>query len=153
MNTKLKASIILVVIITSIVVSGCIEEPQPKYYSSINTSSNTTFFPVQNRPSESVMTADLKGELALEDGCLRVDTGYENYLLVWPYGFSLSTEGGVIQIMDDTGRPIAHVGDKLKVGGGGGEMVGEIIAGYSAQLPSDRCSGPYWIVGEVIKSD
>ena len=46
-----------------------------------------------------------------------------------------------------------RVGDKIKLGGGGGEMPNEHIAKYSAELPSDRCSGPYWIVGEVITSD
>jgi hypothetical protein len=111
----------------------------------------TPFFPVANKPSEDSMTALLEGELSLEDGCLRVsDRGYDNYLLVWPYGFSLSTEGGVIQIIDDTGQPIADVGGRVKIGGGECAKPCEGIAKYSAQLPSDRCSGPYWIVGEVI---
>ncbi len=146
MNLNLKALIIGIGIILSILISGCVEEPQQK---PINTSSSTPFFPVQNYPSEFSMTALLEGKLALEDGCLRVsDRGYDNYLLVWPYGFSLSTEGGVIQIMDDTDRPIVRVGDELKVGGG--EIPDERIAKYSAELPSDRCPGPYWIVGEVI---
>jgi len=75
-----------------------------------DTSSSTPFFPVQNNPSEFRMTALLEGELVLEDGCLRVrvDDGYDNYLLVWPYGFSVSTEDGIIQIIDDTGQPIAR---------------------------------------------
>lgn len=135
----------------SIVISGCVEEPQQK---PINTSSSTPFFPVQNNPSEYRMTALLEGELVLEDGCLRVDDDYDNYLLVWPYGFSLSTGGGeVIQIIDDTGQPIARVGDRVKVGGGECVKPCEHIAQYSAELPSDHCSGPYWIVGEVISSD
>jgi len=76
-----------------------------------------------------------------------------DHLLVWPHGFSVSTEDGVIQIIDDNGQPIMRVGDNIKLGGGGGEMPSERIAKYSAELPSDRCSGPYWIVGEVITSD
>ncbi len=88
----------------------------------------------------------LRVDVTLVNGCLRVD----NYLLVWPYGFSISTDGEVIQIIDNTGKPIAHVGDKVKLGGGGGEMPSEIVAKYSAEFPSDRCSGPYWIVGEVL---
>lgn len=70
-----------------------------------------------------------------------------------PYGFSVSTEDGIIQIIDDTGQPIARVGDRIKVGGGECVKPCEHIAQYSAELPSDRCSGPYWIVGEVITSD
>ena len=62
----------------------------------------------------------------------------------------LSDQIGIIQIIDDKGQPLMRVGDKIKLGGGGGEMSGEIIAKYSADLPSDRCSGPYFIVGEVI---
>ena len=118
----------------------------------INTSSSTPFFPVANKPSESVMTALLKGELTLENGCLRVNNNYNNYLLVWPYGFSLSTDkDGVIQVFDDAGRAVVRVGDRVRFGGGADETPdGDVAKYYSAQLPSDRCSGPYWIVGEVI---
>ena len=146
MINKLKALIIGIGIILSILISGCVEEPQQN---PINTSAATPFFPVQNYPSEFSMTALLEGELVLEDGCLRVDDYYDNYLLVWPYGFSLSTgDGKVIQVIDDTDQPVARVGDKIKLGGG--EMSSERIAQYSVELPSARCSGPYWIVGEVL---
>ncbi len=74
----------------------------------------------------------MTNELVLENGCLRVD----NYLLVWPHGFSISIDGEVIQIIDNTGKPIARVGDKIKLSGGGGEMPREIIANYSTELPS-----------------
>jgi len=68
-------------------------------------------------------------------------------LLVWPHGLSVSTENGVIQIIDDNGQPIMRVGDKIELGGGEGSS--EHIAIDSAELPSNRCSGPYWIVGAV----
>lgn len=145
MNPKLKALIIGIGIILSILISGCVEEPQQK---PINTSSSTPFFPVQNYPSEFSMTALLEGKLVLGDGCLRVDNDYDDYLPVWPHGFSLSIDGEEILIIDGTGKPIARVGDKVKVGGG--EIPVERIAKYSEELPSARCSGPYWIVGEVL---
>lgn len=107
-------------------------------------------FPTAKEPATSYMQAllsDKPEELIIKDGCLRAG----GYLLVWPYGFSVSTENGVIQIIDNNSQPIMRVGDKIKLGGGGGEMAGEQIAQYSAELPSDRCSGPYWIVGEVIQ--
>lgn len=97
------------------------------------------------------LLSDKPEELELVGGCLRVNNGYDNYLLVWPYGFSLNTEGDVIQVIDDTGQSVVRVGDKIKVGGG--ECAGctsKDIAKFSAELPSDRCSGPYWIVAEVI---
>ncbi len=148
MNPKLKALIIGFGIIMSILVIGCVEKPSQNGVS-VNTSlSPAPFFPVQKNDSNGLfMDALLEGELVLESGCLRAG----GYLLVWPHGFSLSTKDGVIQIIDATGKPVARVGDKLKVGGG--EMPSEIIAKYSVELPSARCSGPYWIVGEVITSD
>lgn len=112
--------------------------------------SSVPFFPMQKEPATSYMLAllsDKPEELTIKDGCLRAG----GYLLVWPYGYSLSTDGEVIQIIDDNGQPIMRVGDKIKLGGG--EMPSERIAQYSAELPSDRCSGPYWIIGEVITVD
>ncbi len=151
MDSKVLA-IAFVAIIGIIIVSGCITEKQPVppvNVSDINTSTSTPFFPQQKENPAIYMDAQLVGELVLDDGCLRVGDD----LLVWPHGFSLSTEDGVIQIIDDNGQPIMRVGDKIKLGGGGCEMPSERIAKYSAELPSDRCSGPYWIVGEVITSD
>ncbi|NJD51444.1 MAG: hypothetical protein FIB07_01090 [Candidatus Methanoperedens sp.] len=108
------------------------------------------FFPMQKEPATSYMQAllsDKPEELIIKDGCLRAG----GYLLVWPSGFSVNTGDGRIQITDDNGHPVMRVGDKIKLGGG--EMPGERIAQYSSELPNDRCSGSYWIVGEVITVD
>jgi len=142
MNLKLK--VLMIGIIISILTSGCIEGPQ-QIDKSVNTSTSTLFFPQQKENLTIYMDAELVGELVLEKGCLRVDDD----LLVWPHGFSVSTEDRVTQIIDNNGQPIMRVGDKIKLGGG--EMPSEHIAQYSADLPSDRCSGPYWIVGKVNK--
>ena len=148
MNQKLKVAMIGIGIIVSILVTGCVENT-PQNGDSVNTSSSAPFFPVQKDPNLDYMEALLVGELVIEDGCLRVDDD----LLVWPHGFSLSIEGEVIQVIDGTGQPIARVGDKVEVSGG---EVGtsELPEGYlseiSAQLPSDCCLGPYWIIGEEI---
>lgn len=117
--------------------------------------SDEIFFPTQKEPATAYMQAllsDKPEKLELIDGCLRVNNGYDNYLIVWPYGFSLSTDesGGIIMIIDDTSQPIIHVGDKVRFGGGeisGGDS-GDISA-YSEQLPNVHCSGPYWILGEI----
>ncbi len=110
------------------------------------------FFPTQKEPATSYMQAllgaDNPEELIIKDGCLRAG----GFLLVWPYGFSLSADNGTFQVIDSTGQIVARVGDKIKVGGGTDETPdGRVARGYSAQLPSGRCSGPYWIVGEVIQ--
>ncbi len=146
MNPKLKALIIGFGVIILILVSGCVEKPSQNGISANTSSSAAPFFPTQKNYTEHTMLALLEGKLVLEDGCLRVD----NYLLLWPHGLSISTDGKVIQIIDNTGKPIARVGDNIKLSGGGGEMPREIIANYSTELPIDRCSGPYWIVGEVL---
>ncbi len=107
------------------------------------------FFPTQKEPATSYMQALLSDkELIIKDGCLRAG----GFLLVWPYNFSLSTDKeGVLQIINSTGQPVARVGDKVRIGGGADETPdGRVVKGYSAQLPNERCSGPYWIVGEVI---
>ena len=64
------------------------------------------------------------------------------------------TMNGTFHVIDSTGKIVARVGDKIKVGGGADETQdGRVARGYSAQLPSERCSGPYYIVGEVITVD
>jgi|LGVE01.1.fsa_nt_gb hypothetical protein len=152
MNQKLKilkVAIIGIGIIVSILVTGCVEKPSQNGGSD-NTSSSAPFFPVQNDPNPNCyMTALLVGELVIEDCCLRVGDD----LLVWPHGFSLSIECEVIQVIDDTGQPIARVGEKVKVSGGEvgtSELPGGYLSELSAKLPSDRCPGPYWIVGDEI---
>ncbi|MDD5616408.1 MAG: hypothetical protein PHH85_09420 [Candidatus Methanoperedens sp.] len=109
---------------------------------------------MQKEPAKSYMAAllsDKPEELIIKDGCLRAG----GFLLVWPYGFSLSAdEDGTFQVTNATGWPVARVGDKIEVGGGADETPdGRVVKGYSTQLPSERCSGPYWIVGEVITVD
>lgn len=141
MNIKLKVLMNGVIMLT--LISGCVEETQNND-KSINISTSTPFFPRQKENPASYMDAKLAGELVLKDGCLRVGDD----LIVWPYGFSVSTENEVTRVIDNNGQPIIRVGDKIELGGG--EMPDESIAQYSAELPSDRCSGPYWIVGEVL---
>ncbi len=132
MNQKLKALIAGIGIFVSILISGCLEEPQQNG-DSVNISSYAPFFPVQKNPTDECMDAELSDkpeELVLEDGCLRAG----GYLLIWPYNFSLSTKDGVIHVIDDTGQPIARVGDKLTMGGG------------ESPYEYDRCPCPCWVV-------
>lgn len=132
---------VLILIPVLLLVTACNDSP-------VTTLSPTPFFPQQRDARPDTMSALLVGELVLVDGCLRVnDSDGNNYLLVWPRGFSLRTKGNVIQVVDSAGQPVARVGDKLKVSGG--EAPAEHIAKYSAQLPSG-CPGPYWIVGSEI---
>ena len=131
-----------VIIIILLIITACSDNPT-------NTPSPTPFFPQQRDEPNGSMEALLVGELVLVDGCLRVnDSSGNSYLLVWPQGFSLRTEGNVIQVVDSTGRSVAQVGDNLEVGGG------EVPAGWAGELSAQPlpsgCPGPYWIVGEQI---
>ena len=115
-------------------------------------SSTVPFFPVQ-KAGLYRMNGEFEGKLVLDNGCLRVD----KYLIIWPHGFSLRTEGEEIQVIDSNGQVVARVGDEIYVGGGevaipeeeAKELVEESIIGQP--LP-DNCTGPYWIVGETVKT-
>ncbi len=106
------------------------------YNNPVNTSSSDIFFPIQKNPTNVCMTALLSGkpeELVIDkDGCLRAG----GRLLIWPYGFSLKNESGLICVIDDTGQLIALVGDKVEMGGG------ETPGAHEWS----RCPGPYFIV-------
>ena len=116
---------------------------------STNISSSTPFFPVQKAGLDR-MNGEFEGKLVLDNGCLRVD----KYLIIWPHGFSLRTEGEEIQVIDSNGQVVARVGDEIYVGGG--ELPAEearfIEESITGQPLPDNCTGPYWIVGETVKT-
>ncbi len=113
---------------------------------------NFIFFPTQKEPARIFMQALLSGTLEEINGCLRVNGD----LIIWPYGFSLGIDK--VSILDDTGHGVALIGDKVRFGGGGfsedeseeGVDIADILGKLSAELPSDRCSGPYWLFGEIM---
>ncbi len=108
----------------------------------------TPFFPRQIDPMPDTMDALLVGKLVLLDGCLYVDDGFgHRYLPIWPHNFALSVQGDVVQILDDTGQPVARVGDEVKIGGG--EVPADQIARYSLQPLFSQCPAPYWLVGQM----
>ncbi|MDD3819542.1 MAG: hypothetical protein PHG41_06910, partial [Actinomycetota bacterium] len=122
---------------------------------SSNISSSVPYFPVQ-KPGMDRMEALMENvKLEMDDnGCLRA----EGYLLIWPYGYSLHTDGEEIQIINDKGQVVACVGGYIDIGGGEVALPEEeakkhIEKNIIRQELPDGCNGPYWIVGEVISSD
>ncbi|MFZ6030990.1 MAG: hypothetical protein ACOYYS_25055 [Chloroflexota bacterium] len=107
-------------------------------------------FPVQREAQADTMGALLVGELALVDNCLRAqnDEGAD-YLPIWPHGFSVRGEGQALQIVDADNQAIAGVGDTLQIGGG--EIPAETADSLTVAPVTDRCSGPYWLVGTINK--
>ena len=143
MTRKLKLLIACAGIVMLIISSGCFEGQQNKNYTS-----SPPLFAVQSKPSEFRMTALLEGVLVLDDnGCLRIKN-YEEYLPVWPHGFSLVEEN--LTVLDSSGRAVARVGERVKLGGGECPEPCRNVGEYSEYLPDERCPGPYWIVGEVV---
>lgn len=115
----------------------------------IDTNSVVPFFPQQQISPSVFMDALLVGKLVLVGSCLRVEDNNNNYVLIWPQGFSLKTADKFIQISDGAGNLVAQVGDNINVSGG--EILSEQIGNYVSQTLPNDCSGPYWIVASVEK--
>jgi hypothetical protein len=99
------------------------------------------YFPVQKEFQTTVLTSLIQGKLVLNNGYLRV---YDE-LIIWPYGYSLKTEGKEMWVINEKGQPAARVGDEVGIGGG------EIPADFAEEkighpLP-EGCEGPYWLAG------
>ena len=109
-------------------------------------SSTAPHFPLL-REEGVVMEAALKGELVLENGCLRVKSvNGAGYLLIWPKRHKLTVDGEDIRIIADSGVSLS-VGEEIRIGGG--TLPLRLVQTMLEQpLPSD-CPGPYWIVGDV----
>ena len=63
------------------------------------------------------MLAAANVELVLDEGCLRMGSG-DGHLIIWPPGFSLTTEDDGVQILNETGLIVARVGEKVRMSGG-----------------------------------
>jgi hypothetical protein len=111
------------------------------------------FFPQQKlaEGSRDVMDAMLVGRLVLVNACLRLNASENtSYLLVWPQGLALTSDGSSIQVVDAAGQLVAQVGNTLTVSGG--EVPAEAIANHVRQPLPAECPGPYWIIGKTIST-
>ena len=112
-----------------------------------STSITLPFFPTQKHASNESMQALLTGKLRLEGRCLKV----EGNLIIWPYGYSVKTEGDKIKIYNDKGRLVAAAGDSIKLAGGQVSTGANASAELSKFTKGD-CQGPLWITGQVLSS-
>ncbi len=119
---------------------------------------STPYLPTQAKPVPDRMLAELKGDLVLVDGCIRVKAysdGEGSYprLLIWPYGFWSEIEDEVVRVRDDMDRIVGIVGKPISMGGGeitgwfADDLAGEAILDYCPTPPD----GPYWLVGDVYE--
>jgi hypothetical protein len=107
----------------------------------------------QPEPATAVEDARLTGILEYtENGCWRVSSGGESFLIVWPHGFTATARIGAPQVLDANGEPVGTAGMEIRLGGGARE--GDAAAAFEEahpDLPSEQCPGPYWVVGEVVR--
>jgi hypothetical protein len=127
-------------------------KPLPTTYSFNGT---TIFFPMRKPPglfgSRAVPAGELMGQLKLVDGCLRIESD-TSYAPVWPPGYTLTFENGVVEILDVRSRGVVYVGDEIYVDGGETSVKGvAAIAEMMQEEILDRCEGPYWFVGNVVR--
>jgi hypothetical protein len=86
-------------------------------------------------------------ELVLDEGCLRMGSA-DGDLIIWPPGFSLTTEDNGVQILNKAGEIVARVGEKVRMGGGQISYPSQLGEYVLRHLPPS-CPGPYWVVGSV----
>jgi hypothetical protein len=110
------------------------------------------YLPVQP-PSEDSMTALMEGILVEVEGCLRIEDGLyaDGWLVLWPFGSDIRIADDRIEVINESGQPVARVGERLGAGGGAVENTrglarfDETIPG----MPIDGCLGPYWVAAPL----
>ncbi|GAP13094.1 hypothetical protein LARV_00836 [Longilinea arvoryzae] len=109
------------------------------------------FFPQLRARSVVFMTALLEGQLVLEDGCLRVVTGFapQGSLIIWQPDYFPSQKGDQIEILDRNGLSVARVGESIALGGGEIQLSDDTTRQLRESIPA-ACAGPYFLMGEIV---
>ena len=149
---------VLLVLAACLALCGCGAEPPeggpPADGTPVGGSSGTVpsaeiFFPRLKKGAG--FDALLDGRLVVDGaGCLRIGSG-ESTVPLWMRGWELETADGGPRVLDDRGRTVGRVGEKVKLGGGevtdgmveGGAMVG---GRRTARELLERCPGDYFLV-------
>jgi len=100
------------------------------------------------------MEALLIGELVVQDGCLRVQSGEESQLVIWQADYFLNNHDGTLEILDETGKMVAYVGETVYMGGGEVPLTAELEAGLREPIP-EECGKPpkVWLMGEFVPEE
>jgi hypothetical protein len=111
------------------------------------------FFPVEKEPGSMVMGGDLRGTLVTDGTYLRVRSEVRlqqpapteiihDTLVIWPYGYSVTTFNRELQVQDAIGRPFGRIGDTVRMGGGNiPRDFAEHVVGYN--LPQEFGGGAW----------
>jgi hypothetical protein len=99
-------------------------------------------------------TAEEHGKLIQNNNCLQLqssDIKNRIYTLFWPRDFSVTVDGENVKVVSGkiTGihkEVILHIGENLVLGGGTVDQLSE----EDQKINPVQCTGPYWVVGEVV---
>ena len=96
-----------------------------------------------------VLAAAIGGSLIEEDGCLRIGDSSGSNAIVWQKDvLEVERQGNTFQIIKGDKQPVTwRLGDEIRSGGG---FIGSEVADEHAGAGfSERCPGPYWLLGMV----
>ena len=121
--------------------------------------SSVTTFPRHHAP----LGTDRGGEyfaaqLVLQEGCLRAEVASKydpndpgSWLLIWPNGFAFETEAETVQVVNELGRVVAHVGGHIRLSPATSKFQQATEQGLIEEL-SDDCAEPYFLVGDEVSA-
>ena len=96
-----------------------------------------------------VLAAAIGGSLIEEDGCLRIGDSSGSDAIVWQRDvLEVERQGNTFQIIESDKQPVTwRLGDEIS--GGGGQIGAQIADEHAGAGFSERCPGPYWLLGIV----
>ena len=95
------------------------------------------------------------GRLVLNEGCLRIEVPPDANgpgrasLLIWPSGFALNVERGVVRIVDSDGEIAASVGDHIRLSRATVSYQEATDQGLLRGMSED-CAGLFYLVGDEV---
>ena len=74
-----------------------------------------------------------------------------DYLIIWPFGYTLEMEDDNIWVLNQTHDRVAKVGDTVRMGSG--IIPDKFIAEKIGRSLPENCSGPCWLVSFEVEKE
>jgi len=99
------------------------------------------------------MQALYEGPVIDAQGCLRLVSD-SSHTVVWPPEFTLRTQSGRYEVVDEGGAVVGTIGGIFRIGGGEipRAALPELANANVGRELLARCPGRYWVVGEMLPS-
>lgn len=109
---------------------------------------------LRQKPSDAPdMTALNEGRLVLSERCLYLQSedGNLTHAAIWPFEFSLTGEGGSVQILNEDKAVVAQVGNQIRVSGG--EVPQLPLEDFEENFigTATQCTAPYWRINNDVE--